>query len=125
MYSSQEGNKQLSLDLGYKEAFNGLNNQHNGTASYDNNDSHNLLTHVNNKLSDNIISEKIKRERKLNTRKGDIGIPMLATSHDLPKLDERKEQPPMIVLSNRLPFVLKRNENGLLFRRARYHYNIL
>ena len=113
----EEKNDQVPWDL--ENALNGFHNQHNGDASHEKNTDHNLLTCVNNNLNDGLINKKITRERKVNSPRADIGNILTVSNNDLAKLDETKEQPSMIVLSNRLPFVLKRNERGGLIRKAR------
>ena len=76
------------------------------------------IKHINGIWSNKIRNEKIMRERKLNSYNGNI--PSIDVSGSLTSLEERKQSsPPMIVLSNRLPFVLKRNKDGSLTRKAR------
>ena len=78
------------------------------------------LRHANGVCGEKILDERIVRERKLNLPINgcmhSIGINAEASHLDI---KTQSSPPPMIVLSNRLPFVLKRNEKGTLVRKAR------
>ena len=78
------------------------------------------LKHANGSWGEKIPGERIVRERKLNLPihgcMPSIGMNDEASHSDI---KTQSSPPPMIVLSNRLPFVLKRNEKGTLVRKAR------
>ena len=78
------------------------------------------LRHANGVWGEKIQGERIRRERKLNLPINGC-MPSIDINNGASQLDIKTQNtsPPMIVLSNRLPFVLKRNEKGSLVRKAR------
>ena len=88
--------------------------------SIDSNGAYVPLKHANGVWGEQIQGERIVRERKLNLPingcMSSIGINAEASHLNI---KTESSPPPMIVLSNRLPFVLKRNEKGTLVRKAR------
>ena len=123
---SSEANKALAFDLQKQQDLYGHSSQANEFATTEDNNSNaapivlpgSLMKEINGIWSNKIKSEKIMRERKLNSYNGNI--PSIDISGSLTNLEDQKSNsPPMIVLSNRLPFVLKRNKDGSLTRKAR------
>lgn len=123
---SSEANKVLAFDLQKQQDLYGHSSQANEFAITEDNNSNvapvvlpgSLMKENNGIWSNKIKSEKIMRERKLNSYNGNI--PSIDISGSLTNLEDQKSNsPPMIVLSNRLPFVLKRNKDGSLTRKAR------
>ena len=123
---SSEANKVLAFDLQKQQDLYGHSSQADEFATTEDNNSNvapivlpgSLMKEINGIWSNKIKSEKIMRERKLNSFNGNI--PSIDISGSLTSLEEQKpNSPPMIVLSNRLPFVLKRNKDGSLTRKAR------
>ena len=123
---SSEANKVLAFDLQEQQDLYGHSSQADEFAATEDNNSNvapivlpgSLMKEINGIWSNKIKSEKIMRERKLNSYNGNI--PSIDISGSLTSLEEQKpNSPPMIVLSNRLPFVLKRNKDGSLTRKAR------
>ena len=123
---SSEANKVLAFDLQKQHDLYGHSSQANEFATTEDNNSNaasivlpgGLMKEINGIWSNKIKSEKIMRERKLNSYNGNI--PSIDISGSLTSLEDQKpNSPPMIVLSNRLPFVLKRNKDGSLTRKAR------
>ena len=123
---SSEANKVLAFDLQKQQDLYGHSSQANKFATAEDNNSdaaqivlpRSLMKEINGIWSNKIKSEKIMRERKLNSYNGNI--PSIDISGSLTNLEDQKpNSPPMIVLSNRLPFVLKRNKDGSLTRKAR------
>ena len=110
-------NNHLTVDLRYKDYFNGVKGDGFCSTSSLPSSPCGSAKHVNGIWTDKITKEKILRERKLNSP------PRCAPHVDISAAIEnsggKKEQSPMIVLSNRLPFVLKRNDKGGLIRKAR------
>ena len=78
------------------------------------------LRHANGIGGEKIQGDRIVRERKLNLPINGC-MPSIGINAETSHLDIKTQSssPPMIVLSNRLPFVLKRNEKGTLVRKAR------
>ena len=123
---TSEADKELAFDLSVGQSFYELSSQAEEVAS-SGIDSLNIspivvpgspIKHINGIWSNKIRNEKIMRERKLNSYNGNI--PSIDISGSLNSLEEKKQSSaPMIVLSNRLPFVLKRNKDGSLTRKAR------
>ena len=121
---TSEANKALAFDLQEQQRLNELNRRADDiTINDDNSDFAPLvlpgsaIKEINGIWSNKIKSEKIMRERKLNSYNGN---PSIDVSGSLTSLEDQKQySPPMIVLSNRLPFVLKRNKDGTLTRKAR------
>ena len=123
---TSEADKELAFDLSVGQSFYELSSQAEEVES-SGNDSLNIapivvpgspIKHINGIWSNKIRNEKIMRERKLNSYNGNI--PSIDISGSLHSLEEKKQSSaPMIVLSNRLPFVLKRNKDGSLTRKAR------
>ena len=123
---SSEANKVLAFDLQKQQDLYGHSSQANEFEITEDNNSNvapvvlpgSLMKEINGIWSNKIKSEKIMRERKLNSYNGNI--PSIDISGSLTNLEDQKSNsPPMIVLSNRLPFVLKRNKDGSLTRKAR------
>ena len=123
---SSEANKVLAFDLQEQQDLYGHSSQADEFAATEDNNSNvapivlpgSLMKEINGIWSNKIKSEKIMRERKLNSYNGNI--PSIDISGSLTNLEDQKSNsPPMIVLSNRLPFVLKRNKDGSLTRKAR------
>ena len=108
MHKSDSRNH-LKVDLGFREGVNGFGSSISLPSS-----PYGTVKHTAGIWTEKIKREKIMRERKLNKGAPDIDI-----SDALGNSDAKKQQTPMIVLSNRLPFVLKRNEGGGLVRKAR------
>ena len=112
MYKSDSRNY-LKVDL---EAINGINRDGFGSSrSLPSSPSVGTMKHTNGIWTEKIKREKIMRERKLNSPPK--VAPIIDISDD--GLANSEQQPPMIVLSNRLPFVLKRNKEGGLVRQSR------
>ena len=88
--------------------------------SLDSNGAYVPLKHANGVWGEQIQGERIVRERKLNLPINGC-MPPIGINDEASHLDIKTQSspPPMIVLSNRLPFVLKRNEKGTLVRKAR------
>ena len=82
-------------------------------------DRNRLLNHVNAKLNGH-ISNEAKQSQRYEERvpDGEGSVSLSQEDPSLSSLDQ--QQPPMFVLSNRLPFVLKRNQYGKLIRKSRY-----
>ena len=112
----------LTVDLRYKDYFNGVNRDGFCSTSSLPSSPCGSAKHVNGIWTDKITKEKILRERKLNSSPRNSpprSAPQVDISAAIENSGGKKEQSPMIVLSNRLPFVLKRNEKGGLIRKAR------
>ena len=88
--------------------------------SLDSDGAYTPLRHANEIWDEKIQGERIRRERKLNLPINGC-MPSIDINNGASQLDIKTQNPspPMIVLSNRLPFVLKRNEKGSLVRKAR------
>ena len=115
----EESNIPSTLDSEHKEDSTSTSGEDIGYTSVEDGTVNLPLKHESGIWSDKIRSEKIMRERKVNKVRSDFEIPVIGINDELVKLDEKKQQPPMIVLSNRLPFVLKRDDKGSLVRKAR------
>ena len=123
---ASEANKVLAFDLQEQQDFYEQSSRADEFATTEDNNPNvtptvfpgSPMKEINGIWSNKIRSEKIMRERKLNSYNGNI--PSIDIRGSLTSLEDKESKsPPMIVLSNRLPFVLKRNKDGSLTRKAR------
>ena len=103
------------VDIDYDDISKGVDEEGCLNNSLDSNGAYVPLRHANGVQGDRIV-----RERKLNLPINGC-MPSIGINAEASPLDIKTQSssPPMIVLSNRLPFVLKRNEKGTLVRKAR------
>ena len=108
------------VDIDYDDISKGVDEEGYLNNSLDCNGAYIPLRHANGVCGEKIQGERIVRERKLNLPINGC-MPAIGINAEASPLDIKTQSspPPMIVLSNRLPFVLKRNEKGTLVRKAR------
>ena len=108
------------VDIDYNDVSKNIDGEGELQDSLDSNGAYTPLKHANEILGEKIQGERIRRERKLNLPINGC-MPSIGINDEASHLDIKTQSspPPMIVLSNRLPFVLKRNEKGTLVRKAR------
>ena len=108
------------VDIDYNDVSKNIDGEGELQDSLDSNGAYTPLRHANEIWDEKIQGERIRRERKLNLPINGC-MPSIDINNGASPLDIKTQNtsPPMIVLSNRLPFVLKRNEKGSLVRKAR------
>ena len=108
------------VDIEYNDVSKNIDREDDLQDSLDSNGAYTPLKHANEVWGEKIQGERIMRERKLNLPINGY-MPSIGIKNGASQLDIKTQNPspPMIVLSNRLPFVLKRNEKGNLVRKAR------
>ena len=111
------------VDIQYNDVSKNIHGEDDLQDSLDSNGAYTPLKHANEIWGEKIQGERIVRERKLNLPINgcmpSIGNNNGASHTSHLDIKTQNPSPPMIVLSNRLPFVLKRNEKGSLARKAR------